>query len=81
MDIVPFLAVMLSVITLNMNGLHDQKKWGDLWHNLPKVDLICLQETHLVLSQLHAFKLHAQNYDWFFSEGSSNSAGVAISVR
>ncbi len=78
---IPFLAVMLSAITLNVNGLHDQKKWGDLWCNLPKVDLICLQEIYLVPSQLYAFKLYVQKYDCFSSECSSNSAGVAIGVR
>ncbi len=42
--------------------------------------MLCFQEIHLVEEQLYAFQLHAQSYDWFFSLGSSNSAGVAIAI-
>ncbi len=72
---------MLTVITLNINGLHDYKKWSELWKHLLRSDVICLQEIHLVPKQLFAFKLHAQAYDWFFSLGMSNSAGVVVGVK
>ncbi len=73
--------VMLTVITLNVNELHDHKKWLELWKHLLQSDVICLQEIHLVPEQLFAFKLHTQAYDWFFSLGMSNSAGVAVGVK
>lgn len=73
--------LMLSAITLNVNGLHDPKKWAEFWQFVPCVDILYLQEIHLVCDQLFAFQLYAQGYDWFFSLGTSNSAGVCIGVR
>ncbi len=73
--------VMLSMCTLNVNGIYDPLKWKDLWNLLPCTDIICLQETHLATTQEYSFKIHAQSYDWYFSHGSSNSAGVAVAVH
>ena len=73
--------LMLSMITLNVNGLHDHRKWFDFWHSVPCIDILCFQEIHLVEEQLFAFQLHAQNYNWFFSLGTSNSGGVCIGVK
>ena len=72
---------MLSMCTLNINGIHDPMKWKDLLNLLPCTDIICLQETHLTSVQEYSFKLHAQSYNWYFSHGSSNSAGVVVAVH
>ncbi len=77
-----FLVVMtLTVLTSNVNGIHDQTKWADVWRELPKHDVICLQEMHLISAQEFAFKLHTQSYDFFFSYGSTASAGICLAVR
>ncbi len=73
--------VMLSMCTLNVNGIHDPLKWKDLLNLLPCTDIIYLQETHLTSAQEYSFKIHAQSYDWYFSHGSSNLAGVAVAVH
>ncbi len=70
------------MLTLNVNGIHDCKKWSKVWHVIKwqSTDIICLQETHLTQPQEYAFKLHAQGYDIFFSHGTSNSAGVLTRI-
>ncbi len=73
--------MVLSVITLNANGLHDLLKWKELWSYVPKVDVICLQETHLLSQQEHAFQLYAQGYDFYYSHGTSASCGVCTAVK
>ncbi len=72
---------MLTVVTLNANGLHDTGKWQTLWQEIPHADVICLQEMYLTSQQEHAFCLHAPVYDFFFEHGTSNSAGVLIAVK
>ncbi len=71
----------LSMVTLNVNGLHDHLKCPELKKILPNSDVICLQETHLTEQQEYAFKLHFQSYNWFFAHGTSNSAGIAVGVH
>ena len=48
---------------------------------MPRRDIICLQETHLCQEQEYSSKLYAQSYDFWFSHGSSNSAGVCVCVQ
>ncbi len=72
---------MFSVITHNTNGLHDPLKWAEMWQNLPRCNVICLQEIHLTTDQLYVFRLYYQGYTWHFSLGTSNSAGVSIAVK
>ncbi len=72
---------MLTVVMWNANGLHDQAKWEPLWRELPKADIICLQETHLTSQQERAFALHAPSFDFFFAHGMSNSGGVLTVVN
>ncbi len=72
---------MLDTLTLNTNGLHNCGKWTDFWRSVPKVDVLYFQEIHLIPDQIFAFQLHVQSYDWFFSLGTSRSAGVCIGVR
>ncbi len=72
---------MLSVLTLNVNGLHDKTKWTNFLCAVLKLDIICLQEIHLMQDQLYAFQLHAQRYNWTFSLGTSNSTGICIGIR
>ena len=71
----------ISLLTLNVNGLHDQLKWSSFWQEIPKKDIICIQESHLTAQQECSFCLHAQSFDFFFSHGSSNSAGVLVAFR
>ena len=78
---ITFMIMALTVLTSNVNGIHDYHKWSDLWQALPKHDIICLQETHLCTSQERSFGLYAQSYDYFFSHGTSASAGVCVLVK
>ena len=75
------LLMALTVITLNANGLHDRNKWSDFWSEVPKCDVICVQETHLTPAQEYSFRIFAQSYDFTFSHGTSNSAGIFVAVR
>ncbi len=75
-----YFVMALTVFSSNVNGIHDNRKWADVWQDIPKQDIICLQETHLIAYQEYAFCLHAQAYDLFFSHGSSASLGVCIAV-
>ena len=74
---------MFSLLTLNVNGIHDNKKWPKVWQLLKYqcADIFCLQETHLQSNQKYAFGLYGQNYELFFSHGSSNSTSVLIGIH
>ena len=74
------LCIALMVLTSNVNGAHNPEKQLEIWLNIPYSDLICFQETHLLESQEFAFKLHKQSHDFFFSHGTSASAGVCIAI-
>ncbi len=76
-----FILVMFTALTLNANGLRDPYKWTELWSGINKTDVICIQETHLDINQEFAFCLYAQGYDYFFSHGTTASAGVLVVVR
>ncbi len=71
----------LSVITLNVNGIHNSNKWKELWPYIPAIDVICFQETHLVKAQEYYFQLHTHKFDFFYSHGTTNSGGVCTGVR
>ncbi len=66
---------------LNVNGLGDKSKWMHLWQHTVKADVLCFQEMHLCTTLALAFSLHAQGYDFFFSHGTSASAGVCTAVK
>ena len=72
---------VLTAITLNINGLCNKDKWLQLWKSMPRVNIICFQETHLRTSLEFAFQLHAQGYDFYFSHSTLASAGVCTAVR
>ena len=72
---------MITAVTLNVNGLRDAGKWSSLWSEIPRVDVICLQETYLSPDQEFSFQLHAQSYNFYYSHGTTNSAGVIIVKR
>ena len=73
--------LMLTFLTINANGLHDDSKWQQFWQEIVHVDVICVQEMHLTPSQEYAFWLHAPGFDFFFEHGESNSAGVLVVVN
>ena len=73
--------VLLSFITLNVNGIHDPTKWLELWSYVPKSDVLCFQETHLTPAQEYSFQLYAQSYDFVYSHGTTNSGSVCIVYR
>ena len=75
------LLVMLTWVTVNMNGLHKLDKWQAFWNEVPYIDVICVQETHLTWAQEFAFGLHAQSYEFFYSHGTSASVGVFTAVK
>ena len=72
---------MLTLLMINANSLHDDHKWQDFWFEIPRLDIICIQQTHLDCTQELSFGLHAQAYDLFYSHGTTNSAGVLIAVK
>ncbi len=73
--------MVLTALTLNANGLGSPEKWSRLWSEIPCTDIICLQETHLLQCNEFAFPLGAQNYDFFYSHGTSSSAGVCTAIK
>ena len=34
--------LMLTFLTINANGLHDETKWQQFWQEIPHVDVICI---------------------------------------
>lgn len=81
MYIGPFFMMTFTVLTSNINGTHDTLKWTEIWGALPRADMICLKEMHLLPEQEYSYKLHAQSHDFFFSHGTSASVGVCVAVR
>ena len=71
---------ILTVITLNINGLVVKDKWLDMWQNTVRADILCFQEMHLHMSLEFAFELHAQGYNFYYSHGTLASAGVCMAV-
>ncbi len=55
--------LMLPLKTLNVNGIHSSDQWSELWNEIPKCDIITLQETYLVQAQEYTFSLHTPGYD------------------
>ncbi len=45
-----FMAV-LTALTLNVNGLGEVHKIKELWKEIPRTNMICLQETYLSVGQ------------------------------
>ncbi len=74
------LIMALTVLTSNVNGAHNPNKWSEIWSNIPHLDILCFQETHLESEQEFSFKLHKQSYDYYFSHGTSATAGMCIAV-
>ena len=79
--ILKWFCMALIVITLNTNGLHNSSKQSDFWRETLKSDIICVQETHLTPDQEYSFKINAQSYDFIFSHGTSNLAGVFVAIH
>ena len=75
------LVMALTFLTANVNGLHDSNKWTEVWQTVPRNNVICLQEIHLEPKQEKAFTLYAQGYDFYFSHGTSASAGLCVIVK
>ncbi len=74
------LVMTLTVLTSNINGLHDSKKWEEFWPVIPHLDILCLQETYLISEQEYSFQLYAQGYDFWYSHGTTASAGVCVCI-
>ena len=74
-----FMAV-LTTLTLNVNSLGEVYKIKDLWKEIPRTNVICLQETHLSVGQEYAFYLYAQCFDFFFSHSTRASAGLVTAI-
>ena len=72
---------VLTALTLNINGLSEVHKIKELWKEIPRTDVICLQETHLSVGQEYTFSLYAQSFDFFFSHGTRASAGLVIAIH
>ncbi len=81
MNCLSYMFMALTMITSNVNGLHNSLKWSEFWQAILRKDIICLQETHLVSTQERAFELHAQSYNFFYAHGITGSSGVCVAVR
>ncbi len=75
-----FMAV-LTTLTLNINGLSEVHKIKELWKEILRTNVICLQETHLSVGQEYAFFLYAQSFDFFFSYGTRASTGLVTAIH
>ncbi len=75
--------IMLTLLTLNCNSLHDSLKWPLLWQNICPYnpDIVALQESHLEPQQEYAFSICNPSYECFFAYGTSQSGGVLIMTR
>ena len=75
-------ASCLNILSANIRGLRDWGKRGDMWLNFQKsgMDIICLQETHLIEEYLDTL-VKEWNIEFIISGNSSNSRGVAILIN
>ena len=73
--------IVLTVLTLNVNGLSCQEKWAKVWSEVLCTDIIYFQETHLQSTNEFVFPLGAQGYDFFYSHGTTSSAAVCTAIR
>lgn len=73
----------LSIISLNVNGLRDQKKRWLLFDFLKrsKFDVVLLQETHVASVNDCILWNRESGYKGYWSLGSSSSCGVGLLVR
>ena len=76
------LFIIFTLLSLNVNGMHDCK-WRNILNTVLAVALqiIALQETHLTVAQEYAFDAGLPGYTVFYQHGSSNSAGVLIAIK
>ena len=73
--------MVLTALTLTVNGLGSQQKWSSLWKEVPHTDVLCLQEMHLSCQLEYSFALTAQHYNFFFSHSTTASGGVCIEIK
>ena len=74
---------MVSLLSLNVNGIHDSKKWSSILNMILSIspNIVSLQETHLTKDQEYLFSHALPNFSIFYDHGTSNSAGVLTAVR
>ena len=75
--------MLFSTITLNVNGIHDPKKWSVMWNLVLSTNskVIFLQETHLTPDQEYIFARTAPGFSIYHSFGLSNSAGILTAIK
>ena len=80
-----FLAMALSILSINCNGIRESSKRAGLvqWlHSLPSVvDIICLQETHCVSEVECSSWFRSSGFSCAVSPGSSRSCGCVFLFR
>ncbi len=74
---------MFTLLSLNVNGMHDDSKWRNILNTVLAVALqiVALQETHLTVVQEYAFGASLPGYTVLYQHGSSNSTGVLIAIK
>ena len=81
----PLLLMVLSVLSLNCNGIRDQPKHAGLmqWlRSLPvSVDIVCLQETHCLSFSECSLWFQSSGYSCALSCGSVHSCGCVVLFR
>ena len=72
----------LSICSLNVRGLRDNSKHKKLFKFIKtlKYDIVILQETHSIQSDVKMWTLQWQG-DCVFSHGTTNSRGVAVLIK
>ena len=81
----PLLLMVLSVLSLNCNGISDQPKHAGLvqWlRSLPvSVDIVCLQETHCLSLSECSLWFQSSGFSCALSCGSVHSCGCVVLFR
>lgn len=72
----------LKIVSFNVRGLNSPFRRSMLWRNVLKshADIICLQETHFLATDLHRLK-HKKCIHSFHSTAPVKKAGVSIFVK
>ena len=72
----------IKIISLNVNGLAENRKRIAMWNQLKKsqADIILLQETHSTLERQKKWQ-DEMNFKMFFNNGASNARGVMVLIN
>ena len=78
-----FVLLMAVVVSLNVNGMHNNAKWSNIFNTVLVVNpfIVAFQETHLLDLQEYLFCRAMPEYQIIFEHGTSNSAGILVAIK